>query len=161
MIEYGVKQDIPNTLSDDGVVLDPEYEAENIGTKILDPINWDEEEFINIKQLPRIVMDRSIQWVVMRIKEPKAQSSKKRKVASTQGYRRTKRRITPKEQLEYFPPSFGGDVDLGMPTQETHESQGEEVTIAGEGFSSQPSLLEESTREVPAGSLHEQAAKDK
>lgn len=102
-------------------------------------------------------MDRSIQWVVMRIKELEAQSSKKRKAIGTQGYRRT----ILKEQLEYYPPSSGRDVDLGVPTQETHKSQGVESTTAREGASSQPSLLDESTREVHTGSLHEQAKKDK
>lgn len=74
MIEYWVKEGISKTLSDDGVVLDPRYEAKNIGTKNLDPINWDEEDFIDIKKKLNTPMDRSIKWVVMRIKDPKSQS---------------------------------------------------------------------------------------
>lgn len=103
MVKYGIKEDILETLLDDGVTLDPQYDVEKVGTKDLDLVVWNAEESIDIKKFARPVLDRSIQWVVMRIKEPKAQTSKKRKdVGTTQGYKGTKRRMAPKELLEFL-----------------------------------------------------------
>lgn len=104
MVEFGIKEDIPETLSDDGIVLDLGYDADKIGTEDLDPIDWNVDETIDIKQIARPMLDRSIQWVSLRTNQVEAQSSKKRKAAgTTQGYKREKKRMAPKEPLEFMP----------------------------------------------------------
>lgn len=60
MIEFGIKEDIPDTLSNDGIVLDPRYDANNIGTKDLDLVDWSADDTIDIMQIGRPVLDRSI-----------------------------------------------------------------------------------------------------
>lgn len=51
MKDFGVKEEIPEDTSNDGITLDPCYEMDRVATKDLEPINWMEKDETNIHNI--------------------------------------------------------------------------------------------------------------
>lgn len=78
MRDFQVKTDILKDTIDDGITLNPKYDMDKVATKDLEPINWVEKEETKIRKISQGVVNISLKWIELRLKQPRVQVSKKR-----------------------------------------------------------------------------------
>lgn len=77
--KFEIETNIPKELSDDGELLDPTFKEKGIHKRSLTPIRWSNQEELNIDTIIVKVLERTMQWLSLRIRSSAAKEKRKGK----------------------------------------------------------------------------------
>lgn len=79
--DFEIETNLPKELRDDGELLDSIYKEQEIDKKPLSPIRWSAHEDIDIDQITQMVINRTRQWLGLRVR-PSASKGKQKESTS-------------------------------------------------------------------------------